>query len=130
MSLSQFPNYRRKERESLAWLFICCMKVQANPPKLSIRHANFDFLRRFLQLIQLGTLRSPRFDLNTRTWELTDPQQIAFLLRQIEPHIHTQADRNLTLALVEHIEKPTAKTERKLERLAKKHNINFYIDYH
>ena len=128
MPLSQFPTYKRKQKEGLAWLFVSLVKVETDPLKLLIRHANFDFLRRFLQLIQLGAFRSRRFDLNTRTWELTDPQQITFLLRQIEPHIHTQADRNLALALIDHIEKPTAKTETKLKRLAKKHNINFYIE--
>jgi len=130
MPLSQFPKYKRKEKESIAWLFIACIKVETDPLKLLLRHANSDFLRRFLQTVKLGTLRNPRYDLNTRNWELTNPQEVIFLLTQIESHIHTQADRNLALALIEHIENPTTKTETKLKRLAKKHNINFYVEVH
>ena len=126
--MSLYPEYTRKQKEALAWLFVALVKVETDPLRLSIRHANADFLRRFLQLIQLGTLRRPRYDFNTRTWELADPQEIARLLRQIEPHIHTQADHNLALALIGHIEKSMATTRSKLERLAKKHNIYFYID--
>lgn len=125
--MSKLPKYKAKEKESLAWLFISLMKIDLEPLTLSIRHSNEDFLRRFTQLVKLGTTTHDYTDLNARTWQLTNPKEIAFLIQQIKPHIHTQREKHIAELLIQQCTHPDNKTEQKLRPLIRKHNIYFYI---
>lgn len=101
------------------------MKIEI-PPKLTITHANNAFLYRFRQLVKIGRLR--RVDLNRSKWELKNPKDIAFLLQEISPYIHTQREKHIAKLLIQQCEASNPKTEAKLKKLIIMHNVNFYID--
>ena len=121
----KLPKYKVKQRESLGWLFTACVKIDLNPLKLSIRHANKDFIRRFLQLVRLG--KTTWEDLNIDRWQLNNPKEIRFLMQTISPHLHTQRERRIAELLIRQCEAPSQEIEDKLKPLIRKHNIHFFI---
>ena len=121
-----YPKYKARQREVLAWLFTACIKIDLNPSKLSIRHANKDFIKRFHQLVRLG--KTTWEDLNTDRWQLNNPKEIRFLMQTILPHIHTQREKRIAELLIKQCEAPSQETEEKLKPLLKKHNLHFYIN--
>jgi hypothetical protein len=91
------PEYKRKEKEILAWLFMASIDVEIYNAKatLLLKHLSLDFLRRFKQLVKLGTYTFDTFERGTPYWRLKDPNQISFLLKQIISFIRVRHRKRL-----------------------------------
>lgn len=125
------PKYKARAKEALAWIFTGFIKIDIQPLTLSIKHPNDDFIRRFTQLIKLGTVKHSweEGDFDTRTWRLTNPKEILFLMQQIESYIHTQSERRISELLIKQCTNPDDEILAKLIPLIKKHNKYFYIEH-
>jgi len=126
----KYPTYKVKQKEVLAWLFIALIKIDLEPLTLSLTHCNEDFLRRYLQLVRLGTLtHDEEFrELYIRKWQLTKPLHIAYFLTQIKKCVCTQSERRICELLIQQCYEPKTETENKLKPLIQKHNVVFYIN--
>jgi hypothetical protein len=121
------PEYKRKEKEILAWLFMASIDVEIYNAKatLILKHLSLDFLRRFKQLVRLGNYTADTFERGTPHWYLKDHNQIMFLLKQIISFIRTRHRKRLAKVLIEFCENPNSDTEEK----AKKLNIPIKIEW-
>jgi hypothetical protein len=113
------PEYKRKEKEILAWLFMASIDVEIYNAKatLLLKHLSLDFLRRFKQLVKLGTYTFDTFERGTPYWRLKDPNQISFLLKQIISFIRVRHRKRLAKALIEFCENPSPDTLEKAKKL-------------
>lgn len=111
--------YKRKQKEILAWFFMSTIEVEVYNKKatLLLKHLSLDFLRRFKQLVRLGTYTFDVYSRGSPYWQLKNPNEIAFFLKQIIPFIRTRHRKRLAKALIEFCENPNPETEEKAKQL-------------
>ena len=96
-----FPVYQTFIKKSIAWILVFNAKMEIAEfedrliPRITLRHADYDALHRFSQIVKVGEVGNPRrtgtppFKI-TKAWILTNIYDMSYLLEQVTPHIRTR----------------------------------------
>jgi len=124
-----YPKYKLKDKLALAWLFIALAEIEIyeEKPTIKIKHLSRDFIHRFMQLVRLGTVRSP-YQSNIIEWQLTEPQEIPFFLNSIIPFIRCQQHKRVAKLILQLIEKPDPEITMQIRKATRKRPLH-YVDF-
>ena len=136
-----YPLYQVFIKKSIAWILVFNAKMEIAEfedrliPLITLRHADFDALHRFSQIVKLGEVGNPRrtgtppFTI-TKAWTLTNLFDIAYLLEKIEPYIRTRKARRKAQLLMtfcksraKHLEEDFTPQEQRITEEIKRLNL-------
>jgi len=136
-----FPRYQNFIKKSIAWILVFNAKMEIAKfenlliPRITIRHADFDALHRFSQIVKVGEVGNPRrtgtppFTI-TKAWTLTNVYDMVYLLEQVTDYIRTRKAKHKAVLLkafcdsrAKHLEEDYTPQERDIAEQIKKLNL-------